>query len=92
MDCLNENSPFDLRIYTQPGCMSCKMLLHYAERKQLKIDVVDVSTNPDALAHVKALGYQSVPVAETPSEHWGGARLDKIEALAKVLKLRRAES
>jgi glutaredoxin-like protein NrdH len=54
-------------------------------------EVVDLSTNPEALAAVKALGYESAPVVvmnidgNTKNEmHWFGFRPDNLEEFAPL--------
>ena len=37
------------------------------------------------IGHVVDLGYQQVPVVETPQEHWSGYRPDKITSLATAV-------
>lgn len=74
-----------LTIYSKPQCSRCQAVIRRALRKGVAFTVVDVSTDPDALAHVKSLGYLQVPVCETATEHWGDVRFDKIDALATEL-------
>ena len=49
----------------------------------LDYDVVDLSTDADALDPVKALGYQQAPVVMVDEEHWSGFRPDLIKATAR---------
>jgi glutaredoxin-like protein NrdH len=39
---------------------------------------VDLSTSPDDMAAVKAMGYQSAPVVVTDDDHWYGFRPDRL--------------
>lgn len=72
-----------LTIYSKPQCSKCHAVIRRALRKGIAFQVIDVSTDPVALAHVKELGYAQLPVCETTDgDHWGDVRFDKIDALA----------
>lgn len=70
-----------ITVYSQPGCMPCRATKRKLNDLHLEYKEVDVSTNPDAKAHIEALGYISTPVVETDNEHWGGFKIDKVNAL-----------
>lgn len=71
-------------VYSQPACQQCKMTYRVLDGKGIPFQIVDVSEDEEAYAHVtQTLGYQKVPVVETPDDHWGGFQPDKIEALAE---------
>ncbi|HEY0210116.1 glutaredoxin-like protein NrdH [Acerihabitans sp.] len=74
-------------IYTKPECVQCHATCRALDKKGISYQLVDLglAANGQALAHVKALGYRQVPVVQTPSEHWSGFRLDKINLLAAAL-------
>lgn len=72
-------------VYSKPSCVQCNATYRALGKKGIEYDVVDVSEDSTALAHVLALGYQQVPVVETASEHWSGYRPDKISSLAVLL-------
>ncbi|UQN31800.1 glutaredoxin family protein [Brachybacterium kimchii] len=74
-----------LTIYGQPDCRRCKMLMQHALRKGVPFRYIDVAEDPKAKAHIKALGYLSVPVAEVGDEHWGGLKFTKIDELVPRL-------
>jgi glutaredoxin-like protein NrdH len=70
-------------VYSQPACQQCKMTYRVLDKHGVPYDVVDVSADEEAYAHVtNTLGYQKVPVVETETEHWGGFQPDKLDALA----------
>lgn len=46
-------------------------------------EVVDLSTDPEALTRLKAAGYLQAPVVETVDQSWSGFRPDKIDDVAK---------
>ena len=80
-----------ITVYTTPSCSQCTMTKKWLDdpkRGNMKdqYEVVDLSTNPQALAAVKALGYESAPVilvndtGDTKDEkHWYGFRPDMLE-------------
>lgn len=65
-------------VYSKPSCVQCNATYRALNKKGVEYDVVDVSEDEKALAHILALGYQQVPVVETPTEHWSGYRPDNI--------------
>ncbi|NDL63957.1 glutaredoxin-like protein NrdH [Acerihabitans arboris] len=71
-----------ITIYTKPDCVQCHATCRALDRKGISYRLVDLVADGQALAHVKSLGYQQVPVVQTPSEHWSGFRPDKISLLA----------
>ncbi|MGO2047617.1 MAG: glutaredoxin family protein [Brachybacterium tyrofermentans] len=72
-----------LTIYGTPTCGDCKLLVRHCQRKGVPYEYVDVTKDPEAAAHVKALGYVTGPVGEYGDDHWSGLRFDKVSALAK---------
>lgn len=68
-------------VYGQPGCVQCKRTVKKLDGK-VEFNYIDVSQDEDALAHIKALGYQQVPVVEANGEHWSGYVPDKLANLA----------
>ena len=69
-------------LYGQPHCGPCVAVKASLERAGIAYVYVDVTTSPEALAHVKDLGYQHTPVIETADDHWTDFRPDKVAALA----------
>jgi glutaredoxin-like protein NrdH len=67
-------------VYGQPGCVQCKRTVKKLEGT-VDYKYIDVSEDSDALAHIKALGYQSVPVIEANGEHWNGYVPEKLASL-----------
>lgn len=72
-------------VYTKPACVQCEATVRSLGRKGIAFRLVDVTTDDRALAHVRELGHQQVPVVETPTEHWSGYRPDRLLALARRL-------
>ncbi|MEX5295760.1 glutaredoxin-like protein NrdH [Kocuria sp. CPCC 205268] len=72
-------------VYSKPSCVQCNATYRALTKKGIEYNVVDVTEDEAALAHVLALGYQQVPVVETATEHWSGYRPDKITSLAVLL-------
>lgn len=71
-------------LYVTPGCPQCMVTEIALEKNGVEYDVVDLSTNAEALERVKAMGYMQAPVIETDDDHWSGFQPDKIAALAKA--------
>lgn len=68
-------------IYSKPDCVQCNATYQMLERKNISYQVIDLTQDPDALKHVRTLGYQQVPVVVAGQDHWSGFRPDKISAL-----------
>ena len=71
-----------ITIYSQPSCVQCTATYKALDKLGLDYDVVDLSTDADALDPVQALGYQQAPGVMVDDEHWSGFRPDKIADLA----------
>lgn len=51
------------------------------EKKHISYNIVDISTDADALSYVESLGYRQVPVVVANDMHWAGFRPDMIDRL-----------
>lgn len=79
-----------LTVYTKPACVQCDAT-HRAINKAnarreasgltpVPVQYIDISTDSDALAYVKALGYQQAPVVAAPDgSHWSGFDPSKVK-------------
>ena len=74
-----------ITVYTKPNCVQCNATYRALDSKGIEYDVLDLSEDPAALAHVKSLGYLQAPVVVTDEDHWSGFRPDKIDELASRL-------
>ena len=74
-----------ITIYTKPDCVQCHATCRALDRKGIGYQRIDLLADQQALAHVRSLGYQQVPVVETATEHWSGFRPDKIGALTAAV-------
>ena len=72
-------------VYSKPDCVQCKATYRALDKYGLNYEVIDVSTDEDALHTVTALGYRQVPVVYANGDHWAGFRPDKIKALVPSL-------
>ena len=70
-----------ITVYSKPACVQCTATYRALDRQGIAYEVVDVSTDDVALAKVRELGYQQVPVVITEQDHWSGFRPDKISSL-----------
>ncbi|MCI7306120.1 MULTISPECIES: glutaredoxin-like protein NrdH [Trueperella] len=71
-----------ITVYTKPSCVQCTATKRALKKHGLEFEEVDLVEDADALATVKALGYQQAPVVFADGDHWSGYRPDKIKALA----------
>jgi glutaredoxin-like protein NrdH len=70
--------PSPTTVYTTPSCVQCRLTKKWLDDHHVPYETVDLSTSPDDMAAVKALGYQAAPViiTHTPAgdAHWSGFR------------------
>lgn len=71
-----------ITVYSKPACVQCTATTRALAARGIAFDLVDLSTDEDALARVTALGYRQAPVVMAGGEHWAGYRPDKISALS----------
>ena len=70
-----------ITVYTKPACVQCDATYRSLDKLGLDYTIVDITKDADALASVKALGYQQAPVVFAGGDHWSGFRPDKIRSL-----------
>lgn len=73
-----------ITVYSKPNCVQCDATYRALVKNGLEYDVIDITQDEQALATVKALGYQQAPVVFAEGDHWSGFRPDKIKALARA--------
>lgn len=69
-------------VYSKPACVQCVATYRALDRSGISYEVIDLTTDEQALSTVKELGYLQVPVVVAGSDHWSGFRPDKISALS----------
>jgi glutaredoxin-like protein NrdH len=75
----------NITVYTKPGCVQCSATFKALDKAKLRYEIVDVTTDENALAYVHALGYLQAPVIVAGAQHWGGFRPDRITQLRCAL-------
>lgn len=75
-----------ITVYSMPHCVQCDATYRALNKCGLDYEVIDLSTDPEALQTVQALGYQQAPVVFADGDHWSGFRPDKVKALAKQVE------
>lgn len=74
-----------ITVYSRPSCQPCKAVKRWLDKRSVEYAEVDVTTSPDDLAAIKALGYTSAPVTIVSSGdpetdlHWFGFNTDFLE-------------
>lgn len=72
-----------VELMTLPNCVQCVATKRHLDRLGVEFDVIDMSTNPEALERAKSLGYSTAPVVIAPDgSHWSGFDPDRLAALA----------
>lgn len=70
-------------VYSLPNCVQCDSTKRLLTRSEVAFEEVDLSQNPEAMAMVRELGYNSAPVVMAGEDHWSGFRPDKLATLSK---------
>lgn len=69
-------------VYSKPNCMQCNFTKQFLENNNIDYVAKDVYESEEAMAEVKALGFQSLPVVVADGiEPFFGFRPDLLEAL-----------
>lgn len=74
-------------VYSKPSCVQCTATYRALDRAGIPYEVVDVSTDAEALTFVKKLDYAQAPVVyvEYPGtgavDHWSGFQPGRLAAL-----------
>lgn len=71
-----------VKVYSSPRCKQCELTYKVLDEIGKPYEVIDLAENPEAVEHVKELGYLAAPVVVTGTDHWTGFRPDKLKALA----------
>lgn len=76
----------NVTLYSQPGCMPCKATMRKLDTLGVPYTHVDITTDDDAAAHLKAEGWLGTPVVEVTRAGevvaaWQGLRLTALTAL-----------
>ncbi len=69
-------------VYTLPACVQCDSTKRLLTKNEIQYQEIDLSSDQDALAMVKELGYTAAPVVVAGDDHWSGFRPDKLAALS----------
>lgn len=77
-------------IYTTPDCVQCNQTKKVFDRKEIKYETVDLSTDSSAMEMVKSLGYSQAPVVIAGDQHWSGFRMARIEDVIVLIEAERA--
>lgn len=77
---------YDVILYSQPGCTHCTITLRKLNKLGVPHTVIDISTNDEAAAHLKAEGWSTTPIIEVHRggeivAAWNGVRPDALNAL-----------
>lgn len=71
-----------ITVYSKPACVQCTATTRALEARGLDYEVIDLTEDAAAFAHVSGLGYRQVPVVIAGEEHWAGFRPDLIGQLS----------
>lgn len=70
-------------VYTKNDCQPCRLTKSYLDRNNIPYNEFNVEDDPVAMAWVKDMGYQSVPVVVSEFDHWTGLRPDKLAEIPR---------
>jgi len=79
-----------INVYSKPRCPQCTATYRKLKALGLHFNSIDVTEDADALAFIRALGYQQAPVVvvregedEHIKKHWSGFRPDLLKKEAQ---------
>lgn len=77
-----------ITVYSKPNCHQCSATYRKLKSLDLPHESVDMTEDADALAFIRALGYQQAPVVVVREgaqikEHWSGFRPDLLKKVKK---------
>lgn len=55
-------------VYTKPNCMQCNFTKKYLTEREIEFQTIDITESEEALAKVKGMGFQAVPVIVAENE------------------------
>lgn len=71
-----------IKVYTKPNCQQCNFTKNFINDNKIEAEFIDVTQDERALAEMKALGYNAMPVVYVDENtHWFGFRPDELEKL-----------
>ena len=72
----------NVTVYTKPNCMQCNFTKKFLDDNSIRYEIKDIQESEVALAEVKELGFQSLPVVVFDGvEPFFGFRPDLLESL-----------
>lgn len=71
----------EVTVFTQPNCSPCRRVKDWFSSKGIEFVERDVTRDTEALAEMRALGFQGTPVVQTSSDAWIGINLEKMKDL-----------
>jgi glutaredoxin-like protein NrdH len=70
-------------VYSKPACVQCAATTRALDAKGIGYELVDLTTDEDAMNRVVALGYRQAPVVVAGDQHWAGFRPDLIAGICE---------
>ena len=71
-----------IKVFGKPGCQQCRASVKVLKNHDTEFEYVDVTKDTAGAVEVARLGYKSLPVVVTPTEHWFGFRPGKLRQVA----------
>lgn len=68
-------------VYSKPGCVQCEATERWLTKNHVPHQIIDLSTDAEALDFVQALGYSAAPVVVAGRDHWFGFSPDRLAAV-----------
>ncbi|MDF3855651.1 glutaredoxin-like protein NrdH [Paracoccus pantotrophus] len=70
-----------ITVYSKPACVQCTATTRTLDAKGIGYQLVDLTTDDEAMKQVVALGYRQAPVVVAGDTHWAGFRPDLIAGI-----------
>lgn len=79
-----------ITLFTTPNCPQCRITKKMFDEAQILYEIVDLSTDADAMNMVKELGHVAAPVVIAGDKNWSGFRHGKILNLIAEIRSEKA--
>ena len=73
-----------ITIYSKPNCPQCAATKRAFDRLGAPYTVVDITTDPVALATLQEAGFRQAPVVFVDSDFWTGYRPDRLQTVSSA--------
>lgn len=75
----------NVTVFSKKNCPQCTATKRKMDKENVPYIEIAIDEDPQALEHVRSMGYQQAPVVTVGDQHWSGFRPDRIASVARML-------